>query len=350
MRPLGTIRSMTVSAPSVRSNPAGAPLVRLARTRDGALWDRLVAAHPGSTAFHDWAWLDLQASLLHVVVERLVVIRGSTAIGVFPVARRSRRAVDSPYLPFPFVGPLVPADALGATLTAFRRWQRSSGLLLARFEFGPADSGPATAAALTDAGFDAVEDASVEVVTAYESPALLQAEFSSLRRRDIRRAVRDGAEVRAAAPGEFAQVIGAVLDETYGGRGRRSPYPADAGARFEAWAAGRADVRTWVVTVGGEIAGAQAMLGGHPTAVAWVGGCLQRFRDANPNAVLSAAMLEAAVADGHTALDFSGWVDEKVGAYKLAFGGTRVPYLRVESSLVPGVVRRGLQRAKALRR
>ncbi len=321
--------------------------VRLHPTEDRDFWGRFVADHPGSTAFSDWEWLDFQADLLGVRIERFVIAAGGRPVGVFAAPRRSARSLVSGVLPFPFVGPLVAPELLSATIAAFRHWQLKSGLLVARFDLGPADVGSDTADLLRAAHLEVREDATVIVDMAHGSVQKLREAYTKSRRAKVRRAAREGVTVRLARPGEFAELVPHLLHETYGAREQPSPYPADVGTRFEQWAAGREWVTTWVVTVGDELAGTQVMLGRHPTAIAWVGGCLRRFRASAPDVLLCDGMLEGAVERGHTAVDFSGWVDDGIGSYKLAFGGQRYDYLGVQS-FVPTIARSGMRRAIAL--
>lgn len=194
-------------------------MVSLRITDDAAQWDRLVADHPGSTAFHDWEWLDFQADLLTLRIERHLVVVDGEPVGVFPLPRR--------------------------------------------------------------------------------------------------------AGCRPPAPGELAALLPALLQEAYVAHSVHSPYPPDIGTRLEAFASDRPWVNAHVATVRDELAGALILLGRHPTAVGWVGGILRRFRTASANALLHQSCLEAATLGGHASVDFSGWVDDAIGSYKLGFGGDR---------------------------
>lgn len=312
--------------------------VRLESTDDPELWNRLVDASEGATAFHDWGWLDLQADLHGILVERLLVVVDGEPVGVLPIGRPSARSVDSLAMPFPYLGPLVPADLLPATIRALRRHQLGSRLLLARFELPPG-APVGSAPALEAAGVAVREDSTVLVDVRQGSVEALQEGFSSLRRRDIRRAVRDGASVRPAEPGELARLLPEVLHEAFEAHGKPSPYPDEVGARVEAWAAARSDVGIFTALVDGEPAGVQVVLGGHRLALAWAGACLRRFRAANPNVLLYLRLLEWSIEHGYPMVDLCGSVDDGVLRYKLAFGGTVQPYWSAESFLAPAALR-----------
>lgn len=306
----------------------------LRSTRDRTVWDELVAGAEGALPFHGWGWLDLQEQVLGVGYERLLVLAGDEPLGVFPVPRSSPRSPTAPMLPYPFLGPLVPADRLLETFRAFRRWQWRHGLVVGRLEFGP-DLADAARAPLREARFGFRESGSVAVDLRHGSREEMFDRFSKYRRRDIRRALRDGASVRPARPGEVGALLPRVLDEAYGSHGVANPYPEHTGRLVEEWAEGRDDVCLFTGLVGDEPAGVQVGLGGHPTAIAWVGASLRQFRDANVNTLLYLRVMEWALDAGCERIDFCAVVDEGVARYKLAFGGVERPYLLADSTLVP---------------
>ncbi|MGN6446082.1 GNAT family N-acetyltransferase [Amnibacterium sp.] len=308
--------------------------VRLERTTDSGTWDALVESLTPEPAFHRADWLDLQSKLNGFLVERLLVLEEDRPIGVVPVPRRSRRSIEGIDAPFPYLGPLVPAERLSATIAALRTWQRRNGLVISHFEFGPA-AAPSTLETLTGAGAQAHADSTVLVDLAHGSADALRAGYSSLRRRDIRRAIRDGATVRNAHPGELTALLPRVLEEAFHAHGKPSPYPEDVGEQVEAWAEGRSDVGTFTALVNGEPAGVQVVLGGGEIALAWVGACLRAYRSANPNVLLYDRLLEWALETGHRTVDLVGRVDEGVLRYKMAFGGVETPYTVARSTLIP---------------
>lgn len=314
------------------------PVARLVPTDDAMLWDRLVRTSPGGTDFHDWWWLDFAADLLRVRFDRLLVVIDDAPIGVLPVPRAPDSRFAAPHLPFPFLGPLVPADLLPATLRALRRWQAAHGLLVARMGFAPA-AVAAARSAVTTAGLRPMEDSTVLIGLTHGSVAQLDAGMSRMRRRSIARAVGSGCSVRLSEPGEITELLDDVLDDAFGARGVASPYPADVGARVEEAMTARPDVYCGTALVDDEPAGVLIMLASHPVALSWAGGCLHRFRDQNPNVLLYRHQLLWAMEHGNTAVDLVGRVDEGVLRFKLAFGGVERPVLAVESSLVPSAVR-----------
>ncbi len=237
-------------------------------------------------------------------------------------------------MPFPYLGPIVPAELLVPAVAAFRRWQLRERLVFAHIELGPY-AAAGTVAQLTSAGLLVQEESTLLVDLSHGSLEQMRANYSSLRRRDIHRAVRDGASVRDAEFGEVADLLPRVLSEAFSAHGKPSPYPENVGEQFERWAAQREHVGAFTALVDGELAGVQVVLGGGEVAVAWAGGCLRQFRDANPNVLLYDRLLEWSLEHGCRAVDLCGRVDEGVQHYKAAFGGTPHPYAFAESTLVP---------------
>lgn len=323
------------------------PTTRLVPASSGPEWDALTRSVDGATEFHSWAWLQLTETLFDVRIERLMVLQQGLAIGVFPVVR-SRARVKTFSLPFPFLGPLVPADHLSSTIDALRAWQMRHGLLVASFDLAPGV--PVAADRVRRPGVTVVEDASIVVDLAHGSEERVVDHYSRMRKRSVKRSLAAGSGVRDAAPGELASLLGPVLEEAYGARGVASPYPPDTGAKVEAWAAGRDDVQVLTAVVDDEPAGVLVILTGSDVALSWVGGCLRRFRDAGPNVLLYHEQLLRSVRAGSTSMDLVGSVDDGIRDFKMAYGGHEAPYLRVQSRIGPQMLWRVARGALGLLR
>lgn len=262
---------------------------------------------------------------------RLLVHVDDKPVGVFPVPVRSSTRWRRLQVPFPMLGPLVPAPLLQETFAAFRRYQVRSGPVASQMDLGPLIS-PGAHAAVDAAGCRVWDDATVVVDLSHGSVEELQAAFDKTRRRGVRRALRDGATVRPAESGEPTDLLPKLLHEAYGAHGRPSPYPAHIGRLTEDWARGRDDVAVFAGLVDGEPAGMQVVLGSGPTALFWLGASLRRFRPVDVSSLLHQRGLEWAMERGCERVDLCGSVDEGVLSYKLSFGGVERPYLSVESS------------------
>lgn len=311
-----------------------AKTVSLRPTTDSAVWDDLVHSFHGGLPFHEWAWLDFQEQVLGGVFKRLLVYLDDRPVGILPVPVRSPDRWRKLPVPFPMLGPLVPASLWQETFEAFRRYQLRSGPVTAQLDLGPLIMQEARGA-VAAAGCRAHEDATVVVDLSHGSVDELHAAFSSMRRRAIRRAARDGASVRVAEPGEMTRLLPQLLSEAYGAHDVASPYPADIGALLEDWSRDRDDIAVFTGLLEGEPAGMQVVLGSGPTALYWMGASWRRFRGVDVSALLYQRIMEWSIEQGCERIDLCGRVDEGVLKYKLSFGGVERPYLSVESSPMP---------------
>jgi len=313
------------------------PSIRFAETSDPREWDALVAAHPGATGFHDWAWLELQSAIFGWRFHPLIVSHDGTAVGVFPVLLRPGRIPRPADPPFPFVGPLVPAPLLVDTLRAFRSWQLRHGVPIVRFDLGPAVT--PDDADLERAGVEWTADRTYVVDLSHGSPEQLVAGMNRNARRSLRVAGAHAVEVRPAAPGETTAFLPRVLSESYEVRGVPSPYPAEIGERIERWAAGRDDVHIGAAVVDGVTSGVMVALGRHPVVSVWAGGTLREHRAANPSTSLYHDILRWSLERGHPAADLVGRVDDGIARFKAGLGATERTYVTVTSSPLPRAVR-----------
>lgn len=312
--------------------------VRFTSTDDPAVWDDLVARHPGATGFHDWDWLTLQADVFGWRFDPLVVLHDDDPVGVFPLLSTTGRTRRPAMPPFPYVGPLVPAAVLGETLHAFRRWQVRHGVLAAHVDLGPGITDVA-ASTLAAAGVEATPDRTYVVDLADTTPELLLAGMKRGARQAVTTASRKGVVVRPSLPGELTTHLPMVLEESYSSRGVPSPYPTDIGARLERWAQGRDDVRFLSATVADEVAGVIVALTRHPVVTGWAGGTLRAFRTNNPSTAIFHELLRSSLEQGHTAVDLVGHVDEGISRFKTSLGATERPFWNLVVSPLPPQVR-----------
>lgn len=323
--------------------------VDLRRTTSRSTWDGLVASADHALMFHQWDWLDLQEKVLGVSFDRWLVHDEGRAVGVFPVARSSW-SLTSPTLPFPFLGPLVPSGILQQSIQALRRRQLRHGPPLARFEVGPllADQWRAPSIA---AGCEVRQIDTVVIDLPRGSDDKVQAGYTRSHRRSLARATKAGVHVRRSAPGELTDALAGLLEEAYEGRGSTSPYPPETGRLTEEWLSTREDAVALTAVMDEEIVGVLVVLAGHPTALAWVGGCFRRYRDVSANVLLYHEGLLWAQDRGCSRVDLCASVDEGVLRFKLGFGGQEVPGLSANSVLLPARTRSMARAARgALRR
>jgi len=288
-------------------------------------------------SFHGWSWLQLQTDVFGWRFIPLVVRLDDVPVGVFPVLLRSGFAPRPAGVPFPYVGPLVPAELLTATLSAFRSWQLRHGIPLARFDLAPGTA--VSGDDLSCAGAEWAPDRTYVVDLAHASLDRLVARMNRNARRSLRDASANGVEVRPARPGETAEFLPRVLGESYTSRGVPSPYPADIGERIERWAEGRDDVYAGVAVVDGTTSGVIVALASQPVVSVWAGGTLREHRSVNPSTSLYYDVLRWSLERGHVAADLVGRVDEGVARFKMSLGGIETPYATVTSSPLPRSVK-----------
>lgn len=328
-----TIETRLVRPPESSARVNQRP-VTLRPTQQSKLWDELVRASPAGLKYHEWEWLDLQEQVLGGKIDRLLVHVGDQPVGIFPVPRKRPGSRKRLPVPFPFLGPLVPAHLVQETFEVFRRYQMVSGPVVSRVDLGPRISeglrGP-----LAMAGCRTWEETTVVVDLSHGSKEALHEGFSSMRRRAIRRATRDGASVRAAEPGELTRLLPKLLDEAYAANGTHNPYPSHLGRLVEEWAGGRDDIAVFTGLVDDEPAGVRVVLGDGRTALDWVGATERRFRGVDVTALLLERCLEWSIDRGCEQIDLCGSVNEGVLRYKLSFGGSERAYLTAESSPMP---------------
>jgi len=310
--------------------------VKLRPTDRRILWDELVRSSAGGLQFHEWAWLDLQEQVLGGTIDRLLVYLDGRPVGVLPVPRQAPTSWTRLSIPFPFLGPLVPADLLQATLEAFRRHQLRCGPAVSHMDLGPFISQGGVAAA-TAAGCRAWNESTVTIDLSHGSVDQLEANFSKWRRRGIRRAARDGGSVRVAEPGELTRLLPRILDEAYAAHDTDNPYPEQLGHLVEEWASGRDDIAAFTALVNGEPAGMHVVLGSGETALCCFGATWRRFRGVDVSGLLYQRCMAWSIERGCSTLDLCGSVDEGVREYKMSFGGVEQNYLVIESSPLPAV-------------
>ena len=243
-------------------------------------------------------------------------------------------------MPFPFLGPLVPDEVLPQALRAWHRRQWRHGPPLARFDVGPrlADRWQRP---LLDAGCEVRQLDTVVIDLAHGSATDLQAAYpQSPQVPETRCRGRGGGT--PIGSGEVSELLPRLLVEAYEARGSHSPYPNHTGRLVEEWLHGRQDAVALTAEVHGEPAGTLVVLGGHSTALAWVGGCFRRFRDLSANVLLYHASYLWSLEQGCSRIDLCASVDEGVLRFKL--GLRRPPGPGSPGQLVPAPGRRAVDR------
>ena len=337
------------------ASPPMASRVTVERCTSEGQWDRLLHSVSGSTAFHTWGWLELQATVHGWRFEPMVVRADGDVVGVAPVLLARRGILlEGVRVPFPYVGPVVPSQHLTGTLRAWDAWARVNGVTSSRVSFAPGETWPAQAASA--AQWDVRESATWVVDLSHGS----EEQFWEGTRRSLRRTLRNaeqrGVVVRPSTRVELDTWLPAFFDEAYGARGRPSPYPRDIGEAVWERYGGRENVCMLSAWVGDQPGGLSVALGHGEALYSWAGGGFRSRRADNTGTALYVSEILWALEHGFRCVDEVGAVDEGVAQFKRAFGAHRQPFLLARRTHSPWrqarrtyqLVKNGSQRMKAI--
>jgi len=283
-----------------------------------AEWDELAARH-GGTFFHRHLFLSTVATGLGLILDlRVAVVRGERAGAVPVLMKRLGPLRTVNWLPFPYIGPLVPAEALAPTLAALARheWRqrsvRSQHVLLTRRD----EAFP---------GYATSEDRTFVVPLAGRTDDDLLAGLNPRRRGDVRRAGRLGVHLRAATEHEVTELLPRLSGATFTRQGLPAPYPAPFLRHVWDRLHGHPDV-LFQTAAGpdGPVAVQISLAGG--TGLGWIAG---RSDDPVANGGFAAMVLGTlswARDRGCHEFDLVGAPTEGIAAYKRDLGATERRY------------------------
>lgn len=283
--------------------------------------------------FHSYPWLELAASMTGTHFTPLIVQSRGVDVGVAPWLIRRRGPVRTVnWLPFPYLGPLVPSPVLAATMRRLGRRALRDRAVVQQYQFGPeAHERPAAAVH----GFEITMDCTWLVDTTQPEEDLL-AGLDKTSRKKIRQVERQGYRIEESRAG--GPILQRVVAAIFARRGLPVPYPH----RFPPGLAAlnRHGLQAhWTVAVLGDVeVGSLVALIYEGAAVAWVGGVLPEHQASNVNVLLCWEMIQWARAQGARSLDLVGIPDSGIDQFKSQFGGTRTSY-PVLTKRAPGVAR-----------
>ncbi len=281
-------------------------------------WHELVVAN-GGCFFHRYEWLTTMADVLGLDFHPLTVLADGKPAGIAPVLSKRVGPVRTVnWLPFPYVGPLVPAELLPDVLPLLRAWERrrrsvrSQHVLMSTVEYSP--------------GYTAHDDRTFVVDLRGRTEESLLRGVAPKRRAKIRRAQAGGVEIRPATGTEVGELLPAWSAATFAAQGRPAPYPA-AGYRAVWSAFGDCpDARFSTAVLAGEPVCVQVSFAGAPRAVAWAmaGAGTKAASFAQP--LLYWDTIRWALGRGSAEFDLVGAPTEGVAAYKRDWGGRETHY------------------------
>jgi CelD/BcsL family acetyltransferase involved in cellulose biosynthesis len=240
----------------------GHATLTLGSTTSAQEWDALVADN-GGCFFQRYRWLTTMADVLGLDFHGLTVSVADRPVGVAPMlVKRLGPARTMNWLPFPYVGPLVPADVLPELLPRLRAWERRNrGVRSQHVLMSTVDQVLC---------YTPQRDRTFVVDLRDQDEDSLLRRVEPKRRAKIRRAMTHGVVVRPATEDEIQDLLPAWSRHTFAGQGLPAPYPAAGYAAV--WQGFRTspDARFSTASVDNEPVCAQISFAGAPRAVAWV--------------------------------------------------------------------------------
>ena len=301
---------------AARSDSGGsAPATQL--TLDDPRWAAFVDAHPHALGYHNPAWAEVVASTYRFEAFVLATLDGDTVTAGLPVVDvrvlRRRRWVSLPFTDTcpPLVGPGTDAETFTRALESAR--QLAGCPLLVR---APIAGRVAQAA-----------EAVTHELPLSDDPDAIQAGFHHSHRRNIKRAAKEGVEVRRA--GELSD-LSRTFYALHSGTRHRLGVPVQPRRFFEAqWHRLVAPGHARLLLAYREdtaIAG-MLLLQGNGTVTYKYGASDSAALDVRPNHALFAQAIRDACLEGNHTFDFgrTDFEDQGLRDFKAKWGGVETP-------------------------
>lgn len=283
-------------------------------------WDQVCATSPGATAFHDYDFLHAIAPELSCrFVPFLVILRGQP-VGVAPLlVKQVGPFTTINWVPFPYLGPLVPEPLIPATLSALRE---EAGL---RRALNHQQSFCGLIAGCRAGGFAAAADRTLVLPLAGRSDAELLAGMHEGHRWQIRRAQRSPFEVCPARAGDFP-LLDAWLDDMYASRGQRNSYPPGAVQRIFEALGDKPGTLFQSARLNGQTVAVQVTLTQSQRVFGWQIAVDPAHRAARPQILLIWRAFQWARDSGASEFDMVGAPNDGIAAFKRRFGARERRY------------------------
>ncbi|HTX27844.1 MAG TPA: GNAT family N-acetyltransferase [Streptosporangiaceae bacterium] len=294
--------------------------VVLAPLKSRSDWETACATFAEATAFHDYDFLETVASPLKCSFMPLGIFSRGQQVGVAPLlVKKLGPFCTINWVPFPYLGPLVPRELLPGTLRALRAEARRRSALNHQQSFSVqvSDHGPS--------GFKASTDRTFVIPLSGRSDDDLLAAMHTTRRRDIGRAQRSGFEVGEAAADDFA-LMDAWLGELYAGQGMPAMYPPGTYARLFHVLRHTPGSIFSAVRLGGQTVAVQIAFSTARSAFGWQLAVDPSYRSKGPMDLLIWRALRQARDAGAAEYDLVGAPNEGIALYKSRFGAAERHY------------------------
>jgi CelD/BcsL family acetyltransferase involved in cellulose biosynthesis len=296
------------------------PDVALVPVRSPADWDALCSGFPHATAFHRYDFLDCIAPSLHCSFIPLAVSSQGQAVGLAPLlVKKIGPFCTINWVPFPYLGPLVPAELVPATLQALRREARTRRAVNHQQSFAEVADGAGAG------GFAAARDRTFVVPLAGRTDKELLAAMHADRRYSIRRAERYGFEVCAADTDDFALMDG-WLSGRYADQGRPVMYPAGTCARLFRTLANAPGASFTAARLNGTTSAVVIVFSTARAAFGWQIATDPQHRSMHPADLLIWQVMRRARDEGAIELDLVGAPNEGIARFKSRYGAAERHY------------------------
>jgi hypothetical protein len=282
-------------------------------------WEGACAGLADITAFHRYDFLDAVASSLQCrFVPLLVLFRGQKA-GVAPLIVKQRGpfcAINS--VPFPYLGPLVPAALIPATLAALVREAKRRRAQTHCQWFSHAVAAPAPG------GFTVRTDNALVIPLSDRSDEDLMAAMQPSRRQEIRRAQRDGLEVGPAKAEDF-ELMDNWSSQFYAARGLPAAYPAGTYERVFRVLGNSPGSIFSAARINGRTVGVEIDLAASGRMFGWQFAIDPVYKSSYPQALILWHALIRARDAGASEFDLIGAPTESIAVYKKRYGALERP-------------------------
>jgi CelD/BcsL family acetyltransferase involved in cellulose biosynthesis len=273
-----------------------------------------------TTPFHRYDFLQSVAPSLDCEFVPLRVMSAGRPVGIAPLmVKRLGPFCTINWVPFPYLGPLVPDALLPATLSALQLEARRRRALCHQQSFSAiTDHGQA-------GGFISSTDRTLVISLSGRSDSDLLSAMQKKRREEIRRAQRAGFEVGPAQIQDL-QDVDPWLDQVYAGQGLRNAYGAGACEQVFRALADAPGSAFQVARLNNRTVGVAVSLVMGERAFGWLVAIDPHYRSSHPQALLTWHALLWARDAGVAEFDLVGAPNEGIATYKRRFGAHERSY------------------------
>jgi len=277
-------------------------------------WEEGCGAFPDATAFHDYDFLNCIAPSLRCKFEPLLVISQKQLVGVAPLlVKQLGPFCTINWVPFPYLGPLVPADLIPATLSVLRREARRRRALNHQQSFSQKVTN------YEAEEFTVSTDRTFVIPLSGRSDEDLLEGMHHTRRRDIRRARRNGLEIGSADPDDF-RLMDTWVDQVYTAQGMTAEYPVGTYERLYRSGHNASGWTFSTARLNGRAIAVLIILSTARRAFAWQIGVDPSYRSKYPQDLLIWHALLRARDTGAIEFDLVGAPNDGIALYKIRFG------------------------------